>query len=90
MYGSALATIPSPWLCKVTSLYAQYYIYKGQLHTFLKDLHDQYGPIVHFTPNQVSVISEQSVNKLYKTYKFKKSAFYKAFEYGGDNIFSVS
>ncbi|KAJ9067120.1 hypothetical protein DSO57_1003033 [Entomophthora muscae] len=71
-------------------MYAQYYISKGQLHTFLKDLHDQYGPIVQFTPNQVSVISKQSADKLYNTYTFKKSPFYRAFDYGGDNIFSVS
>ncbi|KAI0219358.1 hypothetical protein L0F63_000674 [Massospora cicadina] len=91
LFGSKLARagVPGPWQAKVTSVYAQYYISRGMLHTFLKQLHDQYGPIVQFTPNQVSVITKNSADRIYNTYTFKKSAFYRSFDYGGDNIFSV-
>ncbi|KAI0242290.1 hypothetical protein L0F63_002564 [Massospora cicadina] len=90
MADLARAGIPGPWLAKVTSVYAQYYIFRGIHHTFLKQLHDQYGPIVQFTPYQVSVITKHSADKLYNTYKFKKSAFYRTFGFGGNTIFSVN
>ncbi|KAI0242289.1 hypothetical protein L0F63_002563 [Massospora cicadina] len=90
MTDLARAGVPGPWLAKVTSVYAQYYIFRGIHHTFLKQLHDQYGPIVQFTPNQVSVITKHSVDKLYNTYTFKRSAFYRTFGFGGNNFFSVN
>ncbi|KAJ9063911.1 hypothetical protein DSO57_1035993 [Entomophthora muscae] len=90
MFRSPLAQIPGPWLGKVTGLYEKYYLVQAKLHTKLSDLHEEYGPIVHFGPNQVSMNSKKSVDIIYKSNLFLKSQLYQAFSFGGANMATVS
>lgn len=89
LFRSPLAGIPGPWLAKITILYKEFYAARGLLPLFLKRLHDEYGPVVQIGPNHVSCITKESTDLIYKTYAFEKGSFYRAFGYGGTNIFSA-
>ncbi|KAI9293123.1 cytochrome P450, partial [Neoconidiobolus thromboides FSU 785] len=89
-YLSPLKDLPGPWQGKLTAFYSKSFISKGQYHTFLEDLHDHYGPVVHFSPNRVSFATKKAADTIYSTYKFKKTPFYLSFKYGGITIFSTS
>ncbi|KAI9291414.1 cytochrome P450, partial [Neoconidiobolus thromboides FSU 785] len=86
---SILRHIPGPMLGKVTGLYAKYYIAQGSYHTFLKELQDQYGPVVHFAPNRVMINTKKSSTIIYGTHKYKKASLYQAFDFGAPNVFSA-
>jgi len=71
-------------------LYARYFIGKGDGHLFIHDLHLKYGPIVQFTPDRVSIITKEGISKIYNSYKYIKTDYYRAFDHGGLNIFSTT
>ncbi|KAI9290641.1 cytochrome P450, partial [Neoconidiobolus thromboides FSU 785] len=89
-YISNLRDVPGPILGKMSSFYVKHFITKGNYHEFLKQIHDQYGPVVHFAPNRVMINTKKSSNIIYGTYSYKKAPFYRAFDYGAGNIFSVA
>ncbi|KAI9296348.1 cytochrome P450 [Neoconidiobolus thromboides FSU 785] len=89
LYFSPLRHIPGPFLGKLSGLYIKYYITIGKYHEHLKRLHDIYGPVVHFAPNRIIFNEKNAADTIYSSYKFKKSVFYQAFDYGAANIFST-
>ncbi|KAI9291410.1 cytochrome P450 [Neoconidiobolus thromboides FSU 785] len=88
-YISSLRYVPGPILGKMTGLYAKYYVAHGSYHTFLKELQDQYGPVVHFAPDRVMTNTKNSSDTIYGTYKYQKNGIYPSFDFGAPNIFSA-
>ena len=72
-----LRRIPGPFLASVTNLSRLSWVYAnnaGDKHTLL---HRQYGPIVRFGPNMVSVSAPSEINTIYDIHgRFLKSDFY--------------
>ncbi|KAI0265783.1 high nitrogen upregulated cytochrome P450 monooxygenase 2 [Gloeopeniophorella convolvens] len=50
-----LASYPGPAIAKTSKLWTAYRNRKGDLHTYLKGLHDHYGDIVRVGPNELSI-----------------------------------
>ncbi|KAF4338053.1 Isotrichodermin C-15 hydroxylase [Fusarium beomiforme] len=71
-----LAKIPGPKLYAITQLPYFYYLRKGNWVFQLAKLHEQYGPVVRFTPNDVSFITAEASKKIYG----HKTAGSKSFE----------
>ncbi|KAJ7090898.1 cytochrome P450 [Mycena belliarum] len=51
---------PGPVACKISKLWLTFISSQGKLHLYVKQLHDQYGPVVRIGPNEIS-ISEVSL-----------------------------
>ncbi|GKU08617.1 unnamed protein product [Fusarium langsethiae] len=60
-----LAKIPGPKLYAVTQLPYFYHLTQGDWIVTVSKLHDQYGPAVRFTPNDVSFITADAVKTIY-------------------------
>ncbi|KAF9020120.1 cytochrome P450 [Hymenopellis radicata] len=71
-----LANIPGPKLSRLTKLYSVYIAYTGQQHIRLKNLHDEFGPIVRIGPNEISVIDVASMKDVLGSSGLPKSPFY--------------
>ncbi|KAJ4312861.1 hypothetical protein N0V84_009715 [Fusarium piperis] len=78
-----LAKVPGPHLYSFTQLPFFYYWIKGNWERRLKELHDQYGPVVRFTHKDVSFITANAMKKIYghrtsvaQTFE-KEALFYK-------------
>ncbi|EEB89704.1 hypothetical protein MPER_12169 [Moniliophthora perniciosa FA553] len=56
-----LHPIPGPWLARLTRSWRAYVCVMGKQYLTLKELHDQYGPIVRTGPNEVSVNNVGSI-----------------------------
>ncbi|CAG9946963.1 unnamed protein product [Clonostachys rosea f. rosea IK726] len=64
-YFHSLAKIPGPKLYIFSELPYYYYLLKGDWHQQLKLLHDQYGPVVGYTYNDVSFTSATAFKTIY-------------------------
>ncbi|KAK5730515.1 hypothetical protein LTR15_000452 [Elasticomyces elasticus] len=66
-----LKRIPGPWLPALTSLYSTYYDCfhdgGGQYPQKLKSLHEQYGPIIRPTPDEVHFSDLDMLDTIYAT-----------------------
>ncbi|TFY51901.1 hypothetical protein EVJ58_g10318 [Rhodofomes roseus] len=51
-----LSNYPGPVPCKLSKLCLAWVASTGKLHLYIRDLHDQYGPIVRIGPNELSII----------------------------------
>ncbi|KFA76719.1 hypothetical protein S40288_09384 [Stachybotrys chartarum IBT 40288] len=71
-----LAKIPGPRLHAISQLPYLYHLVRGDWHQVLKQLHDQDGPAVRFTYNDVSFITAES----FKTIYGHKNGWQKTFE----------
>ncbi|KAI0433301.1 cytochrome P450 [Xylaria sp. FL1042] len=60
-----LRNIPGPWLNRVSELPAALALLKGDQHMYYKSLHDQYGPVVRVSPNEISFISVEARQEIY-------------------------
>ncbi|KAL3459125.1 putative benzoate 4-monooxygenase cytochrome P450 [Aspergillus heterothallicus] len=62
-----LASIPGPRLAKITYLYEWYHdlYHLGQFPWKIKELHEEYGPIVRITPDEVHIKDPDFIAKLY-------------------------
>ncbi|TEB33679.1 cytochrome P450 [Coprinellus micaceus] len=56
-----LAKHRGPLLCKVSKLYGTYFAIKGTYHQCVKELHEQYGPVVRVGPNELSIIEKNAI-----------------------------
>ncbi|KAJ7146770.1 cytochrome P450 [Mycena epipterygia] len=50
-----LSKYPGPLACKVSKLWLTFISSRGELHRYVKRLHDIYGPIVRIGPNELSI-----------------------------------
>jgi cytochrome P450 len=83
-----LAKYPGPFLAKFTNLYQVYYAHKGTQHQKLYQLHQQYGTIVRFGPNHISINDASALEPIYgHQANTRKSSFYGAFY--GVNILNI-
>jgi cytochrome P450 len=73
-----LAKVPGPFLPAVTKLYQSYYSYRYYLQ--IEKLHQQYGPIVRITPDEVHLADASDYDKIYYmgTKYWKSPVFYNA------------
>ncbi|EYE93682.1 cytochrome P450 [Aspergillus ruber CBS 135680] len=61
-----LAHIPGPLLAGVTSLYCYWYNARsGRLYLQIQKLHEQYGPVIRITPNEVHLSDPKNLEKIY-------------------------
>lgn len=76
-----LAKYPGPQLAKVTSLYAVYHAYIGDLHLDLWRCHNLYGKFVRYGPNKVIINTNTAIPEIYsRNANVQKSTAYRAFE----------
>ncbi|KAK4223161.1 cytochrome P450 [Podospora fimiseda] len=69
LYLSPLAKIPGPKLAGLTFLYEAYYevILGGQYFKRVAEMHEQYGPIVRVTPDEVHWNDPEFIDTIYPT-----------------------
>ncbi|PSN72472.1 cytochrome P450 [Corynespora cassiicola Philippines] len=67
LYLHPLAKFPGPRLAAVTSWYEAYYeiIQNGQYSKKITQLHDQYGPIIRVTPNELHIRDSRFFDEVY-------------------------
>ncbi|KAK6077404.1 cytochrome P450 [Seiridium cupressi] len=64
-YIHPLAKIPGPKLYAITDIPYLVYILRGKWPHRLKELHDQYGPVVRFSPYDVSFMTADAWKDIY-------------------------
>ena len=85
-----LAKHPGPFLAKLTDAYSVYQAWTGRRHINFWNLHQRYGDVVRFGPNDISINSNTALPQLYLEKKStKKSKFYTIFP-GQANIFNIT
>ncbi|KAI1495097.1 cytochrome P450 [Biscogniauxia mediterranea] len=67
LYFSPLSSIPGPKLAAASYLYESYYeiVLGGQYFKRVAQMHDQYGPIVRVTPNEVHWNDPEFIDMVY-------------------------
>ncbi|CZT19858.1 related to cytochrome P450 67 [Ramularia collo-cygni] len=80
LYFHPLASYPGPLLGRLTRLYDVYHAYIGDKHILFYHLHKQYGTIVRFSPNSLSINDPAALKVIYAHgANVQKSEFYKCF-----------
>lgn len=80
LYLHPLAEYPGPLLGRLTKAYDLYHAYKGDKHVLFYHLHEQYGPVVRFSPNTLSINSPGALKAIYGSHaNVLKSVFYEVF-----------
>lgn len=78
LYIHPLAKHPGPLLGRITRLYDLYHAYKGDKHILLYHLHQEYGTVVRYTPNTVSINDPAALKAIYSHgANVQKNEFYK-------------
>ncbi|KUI64499.1 Trichodiene oxygenase [Cytospora mali] len=69
VYFSPLSRIPGPKLAALTYLYESYYeiVLGGQYFKRVAQMHEQYGPIVRVTPNEIHFNDPEFIDMVYPT-----------------------
>ncbi|KAF9778790.1 hypothetical protein IL306_003266 [Fusarium sp. DS 682] len=76
-FASPLRKYPGPRLAGWTNLWRLWTVRKGSYHVRIKELHDQYGPVVRIGPNTLDLDIPELIKTLYGTDgKWKKTEFY--------------
>jgi hypothetical protein len=90
-YLHPLSHVPGPFLYSVTRLCLWYHnvVREGQLYLELVKLHEQYGPVVRISPNEVHLNDPDNYDKIYNSSgKYTKDPiFYKGF--GFESFFTT-
>lgn len=60
VYLHPLAKVPGPRHYAITDIFYLRHSVAGTWHNVLLDLHNKYGPIVRYAPNDISSISPES------------------------------
>ncbi|KAK0292415.1 hypothetical protein LTS00_007892 [Friedmanniomyces endolithicus] len=80
LYLHPLAKYPGPLLGRLTQCFDVYHAYKGDKHVLFHRLHQQYGPIMRFSPNTLSINHPAALKAIYAHgANVQKSTFYKCF-----------
>lgn len=76
-----LAKFPGPLSCKISVFPELSHAWKGDRHLFLYNLHQKYGPVVRYSPDNLSFNSAQSLQDIYVGSKsnIRKADFYESF-----------
>ena len=87
---SPLRRIPGPFSSNFTRLPLKAAILKGRQLHYIHYLHQQYGPIVRISPDEVSVSSPADVKEIHRIGSgFLKTEWYQNFTQGRDGVFSM-
>lgn len=80
LYFHPLAKYPGPLLGRLTQWYDVYHAYVGDKHILFYRLHEQYGTVVRFSPNSLSINDPGALKVIYAHgANVQKSVFYKCF-----------
>ena len=79
-FTNPLCHIPGPWLPATFSLPLFIQSLRGKRMTWIKTLHDRYGPVIRIAPNKVCVSADEGVKLIYSN-KASKSHAYDAFRF---------
>ncbi|XP_014559029.1 hypothetical protein COCVIDRAFT_13940 [Bipolaris victoriae FI3] len=92
VYFHPLAHIPGPILSKLTSLWLHYHAYIGDEASVIHKLHQQYGPYVRVSPNEVDLSDADGIPAIYVSKGgFPKAKCYANFDIDGHKtIFSTT
>ncbi|KAL9593580.1 MAG: hypothetical protein Q9219_007485 [cf. Caloplaca sp. 3 TL-2023] len=75
-----LAKYPGPLFGRVTDWYSVYHSRKGDRHLEFYELHHQYGDVVRYGPNRISINTNAALHEIYGTKSnVQKSKFYDVF-----------
>lgn len=90
LYISPLSNVPGPKLAAITKLYLNSKYYNETAITWIKSLHDKYGPIVRVGPNEIVINDPKQLSIIYGARStFPKPPTAVLFEnYGAPNSFS--
>lgn len=64
-FFSPLAGVPGPFAARFSRLWLAYHGWKGDFHTLLTRLHEEYGDVVRIGPNEVATTAPDAVKKIY-------------------------
>ncbi|KAF2267484.1 cytochrome P450 [Lojkania enalia] len=79
-----LRSFPGPISARATALTYHYASVKGNLHLWLQSLHERYGPVVRFAPNELSFITPSVWRD---AYGYRATAFTKDKIFYGPDLF---
>lgn len=65
LFFHPLASVPGPFLAKLTSAWLAYAYWRQDWHTRAIELHKQYGPVIRIAPNAVDVGDPEAVKIIY-------------------------
>jgi hypothetical protein len=87
-----ISHIPGPIIPKLTSLWLYYHAYIGDEASTIHKLHEQYGPYVRVSPNEVDISDAEAIAPIYITKGgFTKAPCYANFDIDGHKtIFSTT
>ena len=90
LISSPLARVPGPKPFALTKFLLAREDYKGTRTRTLNALHQQYGPVVRISPNEVTFNSTSALRAIYGAGSgFERTDFYRMFDaYGRKNMFS--
>lgn len=73
--------VPGPWHTKLTSLALKYHELSGSRRLWIHKLHEQYGPVVRLSPNEVSFNNVEGIKEIYQSggSGYEKTEFYDLF-----------
>lgn len=78
-------SIPGPFLCRFTNLPRALWVGSRKSHEIHRNLHEQYGSVVRFGPNMVSVADPAAISIIYPARAgFLKGDFYHVFKSPND------
>ncbi|KAJ5890298.1 hypothetical protein N7504_011108 [Penicillium tannophilum] len=60
-----LAKVPGPTLARYTGLWRDWQYFKGNWHDVVLDLHAKYGRVVRVAPDELSLVDEKAMKKIY-------------------------
>ncbi|KAI9298337.1 cytochrome P450 [Neoconidiobolus thromboides FSU 785] len=86
LFFSPLSKIPGPLIHQIFPSYFRIFTFSGDMHTYIRDLHEKYGEAVRLNWNSVSFSSDEATKVIYSTYAFPKSGFYHGFQVIGETI----
>ena len=91
IYLHPLRKIPGPWFTKFSSFWFHYHTFIGDQATAIHKLHEEYGPIVQVSPEDIDISDGEALWPIYvKNGGFEKSKFYENFDLDGHaSIFST-
>ncbi|KAI0508964.1 cytochrome P450 [Xylaria bambusicola] len=88
------AKYPGPIISRLSGLPVIYYAWRGDFHHYMYRLHDQYGEIVRYSPNKLSINRVEALNDIYGFNKnvSKPEEFYAAFRVNkhARNVFNTA
>ncbi|EFQ93141.1 hypothetical protein CFE70_005086 [Pyrenophora teres f. teres 0-1] len=91
-YFHPLSHIPGPLLPKITSLWLHWHAYIGNEASTIHELHQQYGPFVRVSPQEVDISDADAIQSIYVSKGgFPKAVCYANFDIDGHKtIFSTT